>query len=392
VEAILSGRVLQRGDDLSVAIELDEVQSGRKLWGQQYTRKVADLLMVQNDIAREVSRRLRSQLSPQDRQKLTLGSTSNPDAYQLYLKGRYYSSKYTKDGFDKGIDSLNKAIALDPGYAQAYSQLAWNYINQDDWFIAPRDAGPKARELANKAIALDETDVEAHVVLAIENQWYEWDWPASEREFLRALELNPDSGDGHGYYSWFLASMGRSDEAVKQARLCLQLDPLDTAGNGTLGSVLVFTHRWDEAIQQFQYPIDLDPNYWFDYNFLGRAYVQKSRLPEAIATFQQGLRLEGNTELWAGLGYAYAVSGQVGEAHKVLDELKDISTHRYVAPYNVAVVYSGLGNKDAAFAWLDRAYADRSYLLAEYVNTDERLDPLRSDNRFQELRRRMKLP
>jgi tetratricopeptide (TPR) repeat protein len=124
--------------------------------------------------------------------------------------------------------------------------------------------------------------------------------------------------------------------------------------------VLVFTHRWDEAIQQFRYAIDLDPNYWFDYNFLGRAYVQKRRLPEAIATFQQGLRLEGNTELWAGLGYAYAVSGQAGEAHKVLDEVKDISTHRYVAPYNVAVVYTGLGNKDAAFAWLDRAYADRS--------------------------------
>jgi len=392
VQAILSGRVVQRGDDLSIDIELDDVRNGKQLWGQQYTRKVADLLMVQNDIAREVSQRLRSQLSAADRQKLRLGSTSNPDAYQLYLKGQYYSSKYTKDGFDKGIDYLNRAIALDPGYAQAYSALAWNYINQDDWYIAPREAGPKARDLANKAIALDETDGEAHVVLAIENHWYEWDWAAAEREFKRAIELDPDNGDAHGYYSWFLAAMGRKDEAVKEARLLLQMDPLSTGSNGNLGSVLVFTHRWDEAIQELRYAIDLDPNYWFDYNFLGRAYEQKGRLPEAIETFKHGLTLEGNTELWAGLGHAYAVSGDRGEAYKVLDKLKEISTQRYVAPYNVAVIYAGLGEKDAAFDWLNRAYNDRSYLLPVYLNTDPRLDSLRSDPRFLELRRKMKLP
>lgn len=391
VQAILSGRVVQRGDDLSIDIELDDVGNGKQLWGQQYTRKLADLLMVQNDIAREVGRRLRSQLSTADKQKLTLGSTSNPDAYQLYLKGQYYSSKYTKDGFDKGIDYLNRAIALDPGYAQAYSALAWNYINQDDWFITPREAGPKARELANKAIALDETDVEAHVVLAIENHWYEWDWAAAEREFKRAIELDPDSGDAHGYYSWFLSAMGRSDEAVKEARLLVQMDPLSTGGNGNLGSVLVFTHRWDEAIQELRYAIDLDPNYWFDYNFLGRAYEQKGRLPEAIEAFRHGLTLEGNTELWAGLGHAYAASGDRGEAYKVLDKLKEISTQRYVAPYNVAVIYAGLGEKDAAFDWLKRAYNDRSYLLAVYLNTDSRLDSLRSDPRFLELRRKMNL-
>jgi eukaryotic-like serine/threonine-protein kinase len=393
VQAVLSGSVVQRGDDLSIEIELDDVGNGKQLWGQQYTRKVADLLMVQNDIAREVSQRLRAQLSSADKQKLTLGSTSNPEAYQLYLKGQYYSSKYTKDGFDKGIDYLNRAIALDPGYAQAYSALAWNYINQDDWFIVPRDAGPKARALANKAIALDETDAEAHVVLAIENHWYEWDWAAAEREFKRAIELDPDNrSDAHGYYSWFLAAMGRADEAVKEARLLLERDPLSTGDNGNLGSVLVFAHRWDEAIQELRYAIDLDPNYWFDYNFLGRAYEQKGRLPEAIEAFKHGLTLEGNTELWAGLGHAYAVSGDRGEANKVLDKLKEISAQRYVAPYNVAVIYAGLGEKDEAFDWLNRAYNDRSYLLPVYLNTDTRLDSLRSDPRFHELRRKMNLP
>lgn len=392
VKTVLSGRVLQRGDNLSIDIELDDVRNGKQLWGQQYTRTVGDLLMVQNDIAREVSQRLRSQLSAADRQKLTLGSTSNPDAYQLYLKGTYYTSQFTKYGFDKGIDYLNRAIAIDPNYAQAYSALAWNYINQDDLFIAPREAAPKARKLATKAIELDETDTEAHVVLAIENQWYEWDWAAAEREFKRAIELDPHSGDAHGYYSWFLAAMGRNDEAVEEARRLIHIDPLGTGGNGNLGSVFVFTHQWDQAIEQLRYAIGLDPGYWFDYCFLGRAYEQKGRLPEAIETNKRGLALEGNTELWAGLGHAYAASGNKADAQKVLDQLKKLSAKRYVAPYNVAVIYAGLGEDDEAFRWLQRAYDERSYMLAVYLNTDSRLDNLRSDPRFGELRRAIGLP
>jgi len=361
-------------------------------YGASNTFSVADLLMVQNDIAKEVSQRLRSQLSAVDRQNLTLGSTSNPDAYQHYLKGNYFTSKFTKDGFDKGVDYLNQAIEIDPNYGQAYSALAWNYINQDDWFIAPREAAPKARDLAKKAIALDETNAEAHVVLAIENHWYEWDWAAAEREFKRAIELEPDNGDAHGYYSWFLASMGRNDQAIEEARRLLQMDPLGTAGNGNLGSVLVFTHQWDKAIEQLRYAIDLDPNYWFDYCFLGRAYEQKGRLPQAVETFKHGLALEGNTELWSGLGHAYAASGKMADAQKVLDHLKELAAHRYIAPYDVAVIYVGMGETDAAFAWLNRAYEDRSYTLAEYLTTDARLDTLHSDPRFAELVRKIGLP
>ena len=394
VQAVLTGRVAQRGDDLGISIELDDVRNGKQLWGQQYSRKVADLLMLQNDIAKEVSQRLRSQLSLAEQQKLTLGSTGNPEAYQLFLKGEYYSGKFTKEGFDKGIDYLNQAIAKDPNYAEAYSALAMNYINQDDWFITPRQAGPRARDAAKKALALDETDVEAHVALAIEEQWYEWDWAASEREFKRAIELKPDSGDAHGYYSWFLPPMRRNDEAVAEAERALRIDPISTGLNGNLGSVFVFTHQWDKAIEQLRAAIDLDLDhgYWFDYCFLGRAYEQKGRLPEAIATFQRGLTLEGNTELWSGLGHAYAASGNKAEAQKVLDHLKELSTHSYVAPYNVAVIYVGLGEKDEAFAWLNRAYEERSYILAEYLTTDARLDTLHSDPRFAELVRRIGLP
>jgi tetratricopeptide (TPR) repeat protein len=252
-------------------------------------------------------------------------------------------------------------------------------------------ASPKARNLAQKAIALDETNAEAHVVLAIENHRYEWDWAAAEREFKRAIELNPDNGDAHGYYSWFLASLGRSDQAIEEARRLLQMDPLGTGGNGNLGSVFVFTHEWDKAVKQLRYAIDLDPNYWFDYLFLGRAYEQNGRLPEAVETFKRGLALEGNTELWSGLGHADAASGKGADAQKILDHMKELSMHRYVAPYNVAVIYAGLGQKDEAFNWLNRAYDDRSYLLAVYLNTDSRLDTVRSDPRFDELRRRIAL-
>ena len=392
VETVLSGRVVQHGNTLSIGIELDNVKSGKQIWGQQYTGQTSDLLLVQRDISKEVSQRLRSQLSADDQQKLAVGSTTNPEAYQLFLKGQHYTDKFTKDGFDKGIEYLNQAIALDPKYSSAYSALAYNYINQDDWFLEPRKSAPKAREAALQALSLNENDAEAHVVLAIESQWYEWDWIAAEREFKRAIEIAPDSGDAHGYYSWFLPSMGRNHEAVDEATLLVRLSPLSTGGNGNLGSVFVFTHQWDKAIEQLRSAIDLDRNYWFDYCFLGRAYEQKERLPEAIKTFQQGLALEDNVELWSGLGHAYAISGNRAEAQKVLDRLQEMSAHRYIAPYNFAVIYAGLGKKDEAFAWLNRAYEAHSYFLVVYLNTDPRLDILRSDALFSDLRRRIGLP
>jgi TolB-like protein/tRNA A-37 threonylcarbamoyl transferase component Bud32/cytochrome c-type biogenesis protein CcmH/NrfG len=390
VQTLLTGRVAQHGDNLSIGVELADVRNGKQLWGHQYSGKVGDLLRVESDIAREVSQRLRSNNSA-DRQKLALGSTQNPEAYQLYLKGEHYTSKFTKDGFDKGINYLNQALAIDPDYALAYSALADNYINQADWFMAPNIAGPKAREAAQKALKLDGSNAEAHVVLAIESQWYEWDWAGAEREFKRAIELNPDNVDARGYYSWFLPIMGCGNQAIAEAKRGLQTDPLSTGLNGNLGSVFVFTHQWDKAIEQLHTSIDLDPNYWFDHYFLGRAYQQKRRFPEAIAALKQGISLGGATEVWSSLGHVYAVSGKREEAQQVIDHLKELSVHEYVAPYNFAVIYAGLGDKSEAFVWLNRAYQERSYLLT-YLTVDERLDNLHSDPRFAELRRRVGLP
>ena len=393
VQAVLTGSIAQHGDNLIVGIELDDVRHGKQLWGQQYTRQVTDLLALQQDIAREVSQRLRLQLSTADQNKLAKGPTTNPEAYQLYLKGRHFTNKFTQDGFNKGVDYFRQAIAKDPNYSAAYSGLASNYINQDDWFMAPREAGPKARDAARRALALNESDVGAHVVLAIEAQWYEWDWATAEREFKRALELNPNSGGAHGYYSWFLAAMGRVNEAVAEAERERQTDPIGSNENFTLGAVFVFTRQWDRAIAQLLSAINLDRYYWFDHCFLGRAYEQKGRLDDAIGEFQRALELDKEqAEIWSSLGHAYALSGKKSEAQSVLDHLKEKSTHGYIAPYNLAIIYAGLGEKDQAFAWLNRAFDERSYLLAVYLTTDSRLDNLHSDPRFVDLRRRVGLP
>ena len=393
VEAILAGSIARRGDDLTIDVELDDVRSGKQLWGEQYQRKLADLLAVQSDIAKEVSQRLGSQLSVTAQKDLTKGSTANPEAYRLYLKGRFYTGKFTKEGFETGIDYFNQAIAIDPNYALAYSGLAFNYINQEDWHLPPNQGVPKAKEAAKRALAIDESDAGAHLVLAIAAHWYDWDWAAAEREFKRSIELNPNNSDAYSYYGWFLASMRRNDEAITVDKRAQQIDPLSVFPTANVGVVYLLARQWDPAIEQLQHAIAIDPNFWFSYPFLGRAYEHKGKLPEAIAQFQRALDLEKeNAEIWSGLGNAYAVSGNRAEAQKVLDHLKELSAHHWVAPYNVAVIYAGLGEKDQAFALLERAYQDRSYYLPSFLTMDERLDNLHSDPRFAALVKRVGLP
>jgi len=393
VQAVLTGDVRQRGDDLTINVELDDIRNGKQLWGEQYNRKVADLLAVQSDIAREVSQRLRSQLSVEDQQKLTKGSTDNPEAYRLYLKGKYYTNKLSKDGFGKGIDYFNQAIAVDPNYGLAFSGLAYNYVNQDDWFMSPNEAGPKTKNAAKRALAIDESDAGAHLSMAIVTHWYDWNWVAAEKEFKRAIELSPNNSDAHTYYSWFLAPMERYDQAIAESKLAQRADPQSGFAAFSVGAAFVFARQWDPAIEQLHRAIEIDPNFWFSHCFLGRAYEQKGKLPEAIVEFQRAVELEkDNAETWSGLGHAYALSGNRAEAQKILDHLKEVSAHSWVAPYNSAVIYAGLGDKNQAFALLDQAYKDRSYYLATYLATDARMDSLRSDPRFGELHRRVGLP
>ncbi len=393
VQAILTGRIVQRGDDLTLSLELVNTQTENAVWSEKYNRKLAELVTLQSEIARDVSSKLKIRLSGADNEKLAKTYTTNPAAYQLYLKGNYHTSKYSNDGFRKGIEYFRQAIAADPGFALPYSGLAFNYINSEDWFMAPNEAAPKAREAARKALAIDDALGEAHLSLAIIAFWYEWDWAAAEREFKRTIELNPNDPRVYLFYSWYLAAMKRQEQAIASAKHGQFLDPVSAETNFSVGAVLVFARQSDRAIEQLRSAIDLDPGFWYSHYFLGLAFIQKGRLAEALVTFQRALELEkDNAENWANLGYAYALLGRKGEALQIIDYLKKRSAEAYVAPYNLAVIHAGLGDKDQSFAWLDRAYQERSSMLAIYLGMDVRFDGMRNDPRFNALVRRVGLP
>ena len=393
VQGILNGRVVPHGDGVSLYIELIDAALDKVIWSQQYNRKQADLVTLQGDIARDVSSRLKTKLSEADKAKVGRIHTTNPQAYELYLKGMYYTSKFTKDGFQKGIDYFNQAIALDPNYAMAYSGLAFNYYNYVDWFMSPHQAAPKAKEAAQKALAIDDTLPDAHLALALIAHWYDWDWATAEQEYKRAIELNPRDPRPYGYYSWFLAPLGRYDEALEIAKRGQQLDPVSAEASLFVGAVLVYRREYAQAIEHLRSALDLDQNYWFSHYFLGRAYEQTGKVPEAIGEFQRAIELEkDNAENWANLGHAYAIFGRKDDALKILDRLKESSATNYIAPYNFAAIYAGLGDKDQAFASLERAFTERSSMLTLYLTNDSRMDSLRSDPRFRDLVRRIGLP
>jgi TolB-like protein/Flp pilus assembly protein TadD len=394
VQAVLLGRVAQRGSDIKLNLELVNTSTQDVIWSEQYNRKQSDLLTLQGEIARDVSSKLKTKLSGAEVAKLTKTYTANPAAYELYLKGKYYANRYTKEGLAQSIDCFNHAIAIDPNYSSAYSGLAYTYILMDDWFMSPNQSAPKAREAARKALDINEADVDAHVALGLVAHWYDWDWSLAEKELKRSLELNPKNPESYLYYSYLLASLGRAQEAEAIARQGLQIDPLSSGTNFGVASALVFNRRWDDAIVHLRKAIELDPNYWFHHSYLARAYEQKRMMPEAIAEFKLAFDLDNQqSENWAGLAHAYAVSGRKAEARKMLADLNGKSAEDdYVSAYSVAIIYAGLEDKDKTFAWLERAYLDRSYYLPVYLTTDARLDGLHGEPRFKDLVRRIGLP
>lgn len=333
MQAVLLGRVAQRGSDLKLNLELVNTSTQDVIWSEQYNRKQSDLLTLQGEIARDVSSKLQTRLSGAELAKLTKTYTANPAAYELYLKGKYYANRYTKEGLGQSIECFNQAIAIDPNYSSAYSGLAYTYILMDDWFMSHNQSAPKAREAARKALEINETDVDAHVVLGLVAHWHDWDWSVAEKELKRSIELNPRNSESYLYYSYLLSPLGRPAEAEAIARQGLQIDPLSSGTNFGVASALVFNRRWDEAIVHLRKAIELDPNYWFHHSYLGRAYEQKGMMSEAIAEFKLAFGLDNQqSENWAGLAHAYAVSGRKDEAQKMLDDLiRKSSENSYVS-------------------------------------------------------------
>src|SRR5262249_20340647 len=315
--------------------------------------------------------------------------TTNSDAYLLYLKGRYQTGKYTKEGLAKGLDYFNQAIAIDPTYALAYDGIADNYIAAADWYVAAQDALPKAGAAARKALEFDPQSAQAHTSLGIVQWWFDWNWPAAEAEFTRAIELDPKNSKSHVFYGWFLVHMGRTDASVAESKRAIELDPLAVETSALAASNLYFARRYDEAVNQFHSALELEQNYWLSHSFLGRCYEQQGKLNEAITEFQRALNLEKDVpENYAMLGHAYGIAGKKAESEKLLGQLQDMSKQRHVPAYNIAIAYVGLGDKEQAFAWLERAYEDRSFYVT-WISYDPQLDSLRSDPRLADLIKRL---
>jgi len=382
VRAVLSGRVHRRGDTLSIQVDLIDAASVSQMWGKHYDRKVADILLVQEDISRDIFENLRLKLSVEEQKQL--------EAFSLYLKGRNSWNKRTEDGLLQGIEFFRSAIEVDRDYAPAYAGLADCYNMLVVYGISqPRDAFPKAKEAATKALSIDGALAEARTSLAfIEHRW-DWAREEADRDFQLAIKSKPGYAPAHQWYSSYLVAMGRFDEAIAEAKRAEELEPLSFISNSHLGWIFYLAGRYDEAIEHCKRLLDVDPNFFPAHRYLGLAYEQKGMYTEAIDQFQQGVKLSGSPLILSLLGHAYAASGKKAEAQRILVELNN-QKQRYVSPYTVATIYAGLGEKDQAFKWLEKAFEERDIWLMN-LKVDPVFAGLRSDRRFESLLQRTAL-
>ena len=396
VEALVIGRIVQRGDDLSVSVELVDAREDKQLWGEQYSRKMADAATVQQEIATAISGNLRVRLTSEEKSRLAKSSTTDPEAYQLYLKGRYHANQTTAAELEKAIDYFQQAIAKDPSYAPAYAGLADAYTALGGgWiYLPPTESFPKAKVAARKALELDNTLAEAHAALGYA-AFFDWDWPIAEREFKRAIELNPNSAGSHVRYAVYLGTIGLFNEGMAEAQRAQELDPLSPEIVSGLGLVYLSGRRYDESIAQFQKALDLYPNAAVIRASLAWAYAMKRMYPQALAEYdkiadQDKAVAAQNQFVAGGLGWVYAVSGRRADALKIAQEFRDLSSHAYVDFYAVAEIYAGLGDKDETFRLLEKAYQQHSPTMC-FLRSDWFWYGMRSDPRYLDLLKRMGL-
>jgi TolB-like protein/DNA-binding winged helix-turn-helix (wHTH) protein/Tfp pilus assembly protein PilF len=393
VDAVVEGTVLRSGDRVRITAQLIEASTDKHLWSQSYEGELRDTLALQNKVASAIADQIRINVNPQEQAALKKVTVVNPEAYEFYLKGRYFWNKRTADGLSKAIDYFKEAIESKPDYAEAYAGLADSYALAGDWkygLLAPTEAYPKAKAAATKAIALDDTLGEAHISLAFCLENFDWDRESAGREFTRGIDLSPGYAVGHEWYGWHLAALGRHGEAVAEVEKAASLDPLSPSIGADLAEELLVAHRFDEAIEQSRKTMILDPFFAPAHYVLGQALVQKHNYKEAIAELQKAIELSpGSTAFTANLAFAYAVSGMRDEAVRILNDLKNRSPQAFSNAPEIAMVYVGLDEKDQAMAWLEKAYAER---FSPWVLMRPCFDPLRSDSAFEDLVRRIGLP
>jgi len=396
VEALVTGRLIQHGDDLSVSTELVDAREDKQLWGEQYSRKVSDIHTVQQEIATAISGNLRLHLSSEEKMRLAKPRTTNAESYQLYVKGLYYANKASADGLNQAVRYFQQSIEQDRSNAPAYTELAQSYADLGTFAYAPpTEVLPKAIEAATKALALDDSLADAHAALGYAQFAYKMDWPAAAAELKRAIEINPGSVDAHYDYAQYLATQGRFEESIAESRRAQELDPVSPRVIGLLGCYYMAAGRYDDSVAQFKKTLELDPTAPWLHCMLGWAYARQGTYAQAIAESEKtGAWVSPvtaeNQFFAAGLGWIYALAGRRSDALTVLAQLKELDKHAFVDQYNVAMVYVGLGDRDKAFAALDRAYSHST--SGVFLKSDPFWNSVSSDPRYVALLRRMGLP
>ena len=394
VDAVMEGTVMRSGNRVRIGAQLIHAATDTHLWAKSYESDMRDVLALQNDVARSIAQEIQIQLTPQEKARLARTGPVDPEAYETFLKGRHHWYRRSPDALKRALHYLQQATAKDPTYALAHAGLAdaYNSLGWDLFAImAPAESFPKAREAAKRALELDQNCAEAHAALGWAATAYDWDWVTAEREFRRAIELKPQYGPVHIWYSHFLKAMGRTKESFEESRRAIECDPLGLVLNMHMGWHYLYLREYPQAIEQLLKTLELDRSFIPARMFLAEAYEQIGMFEEAIAEFREALNLANHHPIYlAGLGHAYAVSGNRDEAFNTIEELNQLSIKQFVPARGVAEIYMGLGDKEQAFAWLDRAFEQRNGWLI-HVKENQRYDSLRNDPRYADLVQRMNL-
>ena len=394
VDAVMTGRLAQIDDKLTISVELVDVRNSKLLWGAQYDRTMSDLLATQREIAAEIVSKLQLKLTGDGEKALTKGYTNNNDAYQLYLKGRFHFAKRTKPDVERSVEYFKRAVELDPNFALAYAAIADSYNGMTAYpYMAPKLAVPLAKAAASRALEIDPTLAEAHTALANSLACFDWNWKDAEREFKRAIELNPDDAGAHWRYGMFyLMPVGRLDEAVAEGKRSLELEPLDLNHGANLSGLYFYARRYDEALEHARQVHSLDANFIVGRWALSQVSIQKGMYAEVIELNEKALQTDPTNPVFLRFaGIAYAKAGRRNDAEKVLDRFREMAKTQYVMSYHLALIYSALGDNDKALAELENAFTEHDYLLPR-IKVEPFLDPLRDEPRYKALLKRMNLP
>jgi TolB-like protein/DNA-binding winged helix-turn-helix (wHTH) protein/Tfp pilus assembly protein PilF len=386
-DVIIEGAVARDGNRVTVTIQLINAVEDRHLWAQKYDRRLGDLLDIEAELSKQITSQIGATLSEKSKLRRAKDSAVDPQVYDLYLKGRYFWNKRDDDGMLKAYEYFQKAVSLDPNYAPAYVGLADCYLFGEPPTDPPKILGLKAKAMANKALELDESLGEAHASLGLVAQNFEWDWAEAGRQFRRAIQLNPNYATAHQWYAEDLTLSGNFDEAVEQMKIARELDPLSLIIVKDSGEIYYVARRYDLAIEYFRKALEMEPSFLNARRYLALAYIQKKDFSGAISVLQKVAEQEPSPDDLAELGFAYALGGRRQDAQRALSDLRRISQSRYTSPRDYALIYAGLGDKDRAFAWLDKGYREGAVLVE--LKVDPRWDSLRDDPRFADLMKRM---